>query len=377
MKRTQAKAIKRDLDKKMVLLSGPRQVGKSYLARSIAEGFRAPLYLNHDNAQDRAIIANQVWRSTTDLLVLDELHKMRGWKSYLKGLYDTRPKRLRILVTGSARLETFRQSGDSLAGRYFLHRLLPVSPAEATAAGVNVDLAHFLERGGFPEPFLAEDPADAGRWRRQYIDGLVREDILTFENVHELRAISLLLELLRERVASPVSYQSLSEDLGIAPNTVKRYIEILEALYIVFLVQPHARSIARSLNRQPKLYFYDTGLVNGDEGKRLENLVAGCLQKHLFLLEDRDGIPRTLRYLRTKEGKEVDFVLVEENRPTLMIEVKTSDRELAPGLAFFHDRYAIPGVQLVGDLRVESETRGLAILRALDWLKQLERPTRK
>ena len=376
MKRTQAKAIKRDLDKKMVLLSGPRQVGKSYLARSIAEGFRAPLYLNHDNAQDRAIIANQVWRSTTDLLVLDELHKMRGWKSYLKGLFDTRPKGLRILVTGSARLETFRQSGDSLAGRYFLHRLLPVSPAEATAAGVNVDLAHFLERGGFPEPFLAEDPADAGRWRRQYIDGLVREDILTFENVHELRAISLLLELLRERVASPVSYQSLSEDLGIAPNTVKRYIEILEALYIVFLVQPHARSIARSLNRQPKLYFYDTGLVNGDEGKRLENLVAGCLQKHLFLLEDRDGIPRTLRYLRTKDGKEVDFVLVEEKRPTLMIEVKASDRELAPGLVFFHDRYAIPGVQLVGDLRVESEHKGLAILRALDWLKQLERPTR-
>ena len=377
MNRTQAKAIKQDLDKKMVLLSGPRQVGKSYLARSIMEGFHAPQYLNHDNAQDRTIIRKQTWRSTTDLLVLDELHKMRGWKSFLKGIFDTRPKHLRILVTGSARLEAFRQSGDSLAGRYFLHRLLPISPAEATAVGVNVDLAHFLERGGFPEPFLAEDPADAGRWRRQYIDGLVREDILTFENVHELRAISLLLELLRERVASPVSYQSLSEDLGIAPNTVKRYIEILEALYIVFLVQPHARSIARSLNRQPKLYFYDTGLVNGDEGKRLENLVAVCLQKHLFLLEDRDGIPRTLRYLRTKDGKEVDFVMVEEKRPTLMIEVKASDRELAPGLVFFHDRYAIPGVQLVGDLRVESESKGLAILRALDWLKQLERPTRK
>jgi hypothetical protein len=173
-----------------------------------------------------------------------------------------------------------------------------------------------------------------------------------------------------------VSYQSLSEDLGIAPNTVKRYIEILEALYIVFRVQPHARSIARSLNRQPKLYFYDTGLVNGDEGKRLENMVAGCLQKHLFLLEDRDGIPRSLCTLRTKDGKEVDFVMVEKGRPTLMIEVKTSDRELAPGLVFFHDRYAIPGVQLVGDLRVESESKGLAILRAFDWLEQLERPTR-
>jgi hypothetical protein len=106
-------------------------------------------------------------------------------------------------------------------------------------------------------------------------------------------------------------------------------------------------------------------------------MVAGCLQKHLFLLEDRDGTPRTLRYLRTKDGKEVDFVLVEENRPTLMIEVKASDRELAPGLVFFRDRYAIPAVQLVGDLRVESEAKGLAILRALDWLRQLERPARK
>ena len=377
MRRTQAKAIGRDLEKKMVLLSGPRQVGKSYLARSIAEGFQAPQYLNHDSAQDRKIITQQAWRSTTDLLILDELHKMRGWKNYLKGLFDTRPKHLRILVTGSARLETFRQSGDSLAGRYFLHRLLPISPAEATAAKIDVGLDHFLERGGFPEPFLAEAPADAGRWRRQYLDGLVRDDILTFENVQELRAISLLLELLRERVASPASYQSLSEDLGIAPNTVKRYIEILEALYIVFRVQPHARSIARSLHRQPKLYFYDTGLVKGDEGQRLGNMVAGCLQKHLMLLEDRDGIARHLRYLRTKDGKEVDFVLVEETRPTLMIEVKTSDRGLSPGLAFFHDRYAIPGVQLVGDLRVESEAKGIAVLRAMDWLKALERPTGK
>jgi uncharacterized protein len=375
VRRSQAKVIARDLEKKMVLLSGPRQVGKSYLARAIAEGFRAPLYLNHDSAQDRTIIAKQAWRSTTDLVILDELHKMRGWKSYLKGLFDTRPKHRRILVTGSARLETFRQSGDSLAGRYFLHRLLPISPAEAAADAIDASLEHFLERGGFPEPFLTEEPADAGRWRRQYIDGLVRDDILTFENVQALRAISLLLELLRERVCSPASYQSLSEDLGISPNTVKRYIEILEALYIVFRVQPHARSIARSLHRQPKLYFYDTGLVKGDEGQRLENMVAVCLQKHLMLLEDRDGLARHLRYLRTKDGKEVDFVLVQEDRPLLMIEVKASDRDLSPGLTFFHDRYAISGVQLVGDLRVESESGGLAVLRAMDWLKRLDAPS--
>ncbi len=356
----------------MVLLSGPRQVGKSYLARMLMAGFRAPQYLNYDSAQDRAVIRAESWRGDTDLLILDELHKLPCWKSYLKGIYDTRRPHLRILVTGSARLETFRQSGDSLAGRYFLHRLLPVSPAEAGQAGISAGIDRFLDSGGFPEPFLSDDPLDVGRWRRQYLDGLVREDILTFDNVHDLRAISLLVELLRERVASPLSYQSLAEDLGIAPNTVKRYVEILEALYIVFRVRPHTRSIARSLQRQPKLYFYDTGLVKGDEGQRLENLVAMCLQKRLFHLEDRDGKPRSLHYLRTKEGKEVDFVTVENGQPLLMVEAKASDRTLTPGLRHFRDRYGIPGVQLVGDLRVETEHNGLSVRQAFPWLQALE-----
>jgi len=372
MRRVQAKAILRDLHKKMVLLSGPRQVGKSYLAKALMAEFRAPRYLNYDNTQDRAVIMHEGWRGDTDLLILDELHKLPRWKSYLKGIYDTRRSSLRILMTGSARLETFRKSGDSLAGRYFLHRLLPVSPAEAVHAGISAGIDRFLDSGGFPEPFLSEDPLDVGRWRRQYLDGLIREDILTFENVHELRAISLLVELLRERVASPLSYQSLAEDLGISPNTAKRYIEILEALYIVFRVQPHTRSIARSLQRQPKLYFYDTGLVKGDEGQRLENLVAMCLQKSLFYLEDRDGRPRALHYLRTKEGKEVDFVTVESGRPLLMVEVKATDRTLTTGLHYFRERYGIPGVQLVGDLRVETEHKGLSVRQAFPWLQALE-----
>ena len=129
----------------------------------------------------------------------------------------------------------------------------PVSPAEATRAGIAAGLEQFLDSGGFPEPFLA-DPRDVGRWRRQYLDGLIREDILNFENVHELRAISLLVDLLRERVASPLSYQSLAEDLGIAPNTVKRYIEILEALYIVFCVQPYTSLDCAFAPATTKLY---------------------------------------------------------------------------------------------------------------------------
>jgi predicted AAA+ superfamily ATPase len=372
MERIQRARILRDLGRKMVFLSGPRQVGKSWLAKDLSKEFNRPIYLNWDNSQDRDLILRQAWTSDRDLVVFDEIHKMPGWKGYLKGVYDTKPGGMAILVTGSARLETYRQSGDSLAGRYFQHRLFPLCPAEAAAAGEKRSLDHFLERGGFPEPFLAETDDDAKRWRRFYLDGLIREDILSFENIRELRAMNLLVELLRERVASPLSYQSLGEDTGAAPNTVKRYVEILEALYIVFRIYPHHRSIARSLLQQPKLYFFDTALVKGGPGPRLENHVALALRKELALREDEDGTPRELRYLRTKEGREADFIVSVEDSPRLAVEVKTQERDIAPGLSYFCGRYGIPGLQLVGDLRLEYEQGGVEVRCLQPWLESIE-----
>lgn len=371
MKRSQGDKILTDLKRKMVFLSGPRQVGKSWLARELAGKFEKPLYLNWDNRQDREILLRQAWPGESDLLVFDEIHKMPEWKNYLKGVYDTKRAATSILVTGSARLETFRQSGDSLAGRYFHHRLLPISPSEAMQAGEAKDLAHFLERGGYPEPFLAADAAEAGRWRRFYLDGLIREDILSFENIRELRAMNLLVELLRSRVASPLSYQSLSEDIGAAPNTVKRYIEILEALYIVFRIYPNSRSVARALTQQPKLYFYDTALVD-DSGARLENHVALGLLKELYRREDADGIRRQLGYLRTKEGRETDFLIAVGNTPRLAVEVKTSDRDISPDLAYFCAKYGMKGLQLVGDLRLEYDQDNVEVREAQSWLEKVE-----
>jgi len=370
MERKQTPNIIKDLNKKIVLLSGPRQVGKSWLAKAIASRFSSSAYLNYDNRDHREAIERYGWRGDTDLLILDELHKMPNWKNYLKGIYDTKPERLRILVTGSTRLDTVRQSGDSLAGRFFTHRLLPFSPAEVSE--LSFDLSRFLERGGFPEPLLAESKADADRWRRQYLDGLIREDILSFENIRELKAINLLVDLLRDRVGSPLSYQSLSEDIGIAPNTVKRYIEILEALYIVFRIYPFEGGIARSLLKQPKLYFFDTGLVRGDLGCKFENHTALCLLKRQAFLEDGDGSLRTLNYLRTKEGREVDFILVRERKPEMMIEAKLADKALSPNLRYFHERYAYPGIQLVADIALETDHDGLVVRKAMDWLRGLE-----
>lgn len=204
----------------------------------LAKYFPECVYLNYDSIEDRKIINDEMWLERTKLLILDELHKMPGWKNYLKGVFDTKPEHMTILVTCSARLEAFRQSGDSLAGRYFRHRLLPFSPSEVHRVESVIDLERFLTRGGFPEPFLAQDDIEADRWRMQYIDGLIRTDILDFEKIYNFKAIQLVLDLLRSRVGSPISYTSIAEDVGISPNTVKKYIQILKSLYIVFRLPP-------------------------------------------------------------------------------------------------------------------------------------------
>jgi len=371
MERRQQPLIVKDLTHKMVFLTGPRQVGKTSLALSIAENVERSTYLNYDNFAHRDIIRQGRWLPDTELLILDELHKMPQWKTYLKGIYDTKPAQLQMLVTGSARLETFRQSGDSLAGRFFRHRLNPLSLAEIPNA-TEKTLMQLMQRGGFPEPFLAPSDDDANRWRLQYIDGLIRTDILDFEKVHDFKAIQLTLDLLRQRVGSPLSYTSLARDVGCAPNTIKRYIEIFESLYIIFRVTPHHRNIARSVQKEAKIYFYDNGMVMGDEGIRFENLVAVSLLKHLNAIEDYQGKRTGLRTLRTKEKKEVDFVLVVDEHPVQMIEVKLRDDTPSPTLQYFHKKYCIPALQLVRHAVLERVENNIEIRQAYGFLHRLE-----
>ncbi len=371
MERYQKKYILKDLYKKLVFIVGPRQVGKTWLAQDIAKSFSNSVYLNYDNFKDRAFITNQSWLDDTDLLVLDEIHKMPEWKNFVKGVYDTKPSTMKMLITGSARLEAFHAGGDSMAGRFFKHRLLPFSPAELSHINENVDINKLLQHSGFPEPFLADDIIESDRWRMQYVNGLIRTDVLDFEKIHDFKAIELVLEMLRSRVGSPVSYKSIAEDVGVAPNTVKKYIQIFESLFLVFRTSPYSKNIARAILKEPKIYFFDTGMVEGNKGIKFENLVAVSLLKHVYALNDYLGKPYSLNYLRTKDRAEVDFCIVNRDGPEIMIEVKLSNDTPGKSILNFNRRYNISGIQLVLNLKQEKKEKNIEIRKGINYLSSL------
>ena len=375
MKRYLDDLVATDLQRKMVLLTGPRQVGKTTLCRQMMGRFPSTQYLNWDVAADRTILQRQTWAARNRLLVMDEIHKMPDWKNWLKGVVDGRSPEQALLITGSARMETWRQSGDSLAGRYLPFRLHPISVREwcEQQGGTPPEaLARLMERGGFPEPCLAATVEDAERWRRQYFTDLIREDVVEFSRLHEITAMRLFVELLRERVGSPLSLASIARDLAVSPVTLKRYLDILQALYIVFTVQPWHHNIARAILQTPKVYFFDTGLVRGDAGVRFENAVAAMLLKHAHFRQDAQGKSIGLHYIRTKDGAEVDFALSEENRLTHLIECKLSDKVPHRALTRFANHFAeAEAVQIVYELRQEEHRAPVHILDAASWLRGL------
>ncbi len=360
--------ILNDLQKKMVFIVGPRQVGKTWLAKDISKNFKTSVYLNYDNFEDRNIIINQSWLSETELIIFDELHKMKQWKNFIKGIYDTKPSYQKILVTGSARLDFFRQSGDSLTGRYFLHHLMPFTIAEFENELI---LDKLINRSGFPEPFLSEDEIEVKRWRKQYIDTLIKEEILEIERINQLKELKLIFEILRRNVGSPVSFKSIAEDVQLSVNTVKKYVNILETLFLIFIVKPFSKNIARAILKMPKIYFYDTGLVIGDNGKKFENFIAISLLKDVYARNDYLGENRELCYIRTKDGREIDFCIVADNEIEKIIECKYSKSVIDKNLNYFTQKHSLQGLQIVKELKQEYEYKNIRVLKASNFLKSL------
>ncbi len=364
--------IHRDLQKKMVFVGGPRQVGKTTLAKKLlaTEQWQGR-YFNWDFDEDRQDILARKWQAQDRLLIFDELHKFARWKNWLKGLYDVYSEEHAYLVTGSARLDVYRRGGDSLLGRYHYWRLHPFTLDELPPGFTSDDsLKRLMTLGGFPEPFLSGSEREARCWRRDRLDRVIREDIRDLESIRNIQHLSLFLDLLRSRVGGIVVISNLAGDVQVSPKTAKVWLEILERMYLVFIVRPYTRSLPRAIQKPPKVYFFDNGDVLGDEGPRFENLVAATLLKRLHFLEDFEGYRYELRYIRDKEGREVDFAILREGVLEELIEVKCGDDTPSRSLLYYANKLKPPKVtQLVAGLERSFDYNGIKVTDPITYFR--------
>ena len=339
----------------MIFVSGPRQVGKTTTCRRLDKDH---YYLNWDDQDDRRLILRGPHAVTenlelerlkthpTRIVVFDEIHKYRRWKTFLKGLFDKRSDRLRIVVTGSARLDVYKRGGDSLMGRYLLYRMHPLSVGELIFANVSDEVVRsprtlaakkfdaLYKYGGYPEPFSKRDLRFSRRWQKLRTHQLLREDIRDLTQIQDVAQLEILLTLLTERSSTQLSYSGLSREIHVSVDTVRRWIATLSSLHHGFLIRPWFRNVTKSLRKEPKWYLRDWSGIR-EPGQRAETFVACHLLKAVETWVDLGLGAYELRYLRDKEKREVDFVVIRDNEPWFLVEVKYKDESLSPALHYF------------------------------------------
>ncbi len=370
--------LKKDLKEKILIITGPRQSGKTMLSKHLHPSSVKFDYFNYFDAKDRLMVERQEWNPYCKYLVFDELHIKKNWKQWLKALYEKTELKQGIIVTGSARLEAYKRTGDSLAGCFFPFRLHPLDVKEICQIHKKADpeqiLTRLLEIGGFPEPYLKGSKQFYRRWANTHTSAILKEDMLELDKYQRISQLETLLELLKTSVGSAIQYENLSKILQCDGKTVKKMLNLLEGFYFIFKIQPYYKNIRKSIRKQPKYYFYDIAQVS-DKGARFENLVACALLKNNHFKEDCYGEKRQLYYLKNKDKKEIDFLITKDNKPFQMIETKWKDEKLTSHFDLFTKDIPDPvkKIQLVRSCsRQRLHTSGCHIWPAADWLKNIK-----
>lgn len=389
-------------DKSMIFLSGPRQAGKTTLARMIAASFANSLYFNWDIPGHRTRLIEtptffeDVERrdATTPLIIFDEIHKYRDWKNYIKGVYDGFHDRFQFLISGSGRLDLYRKGGDSLAGRYFLFHLWPFTIAEMGKRNVTIDSflnnplqitvregdalketwKRLSELSGFPEPYLTNKPTSYRRWSNTYSQQLIREDIRDMTDVKAIHDTEILYTLLPSKVGSPVSVPSFVRDLKASYNTIQNWLSIFERFFLIFSIGSWSRKIARAIQKERKVYMWDTPRIK-EPAARFENMVALELWRAVTAWNDMGHGLFSLHFIKNKDKQEVDFLIANEHEPFLLVEAKLTDTQPSPALRKFQHALKVPAVQLTdegdGYRLLTNEDQHILVAPAYQWLSQL------
>jgi uncharacterized protein len=387
---------------KMAFVSGPRQVGKTTLAKRYQEQFEQSLYLNWDSiSHQKKILSDPSFfeKENRDpkkpfLLIFDEIHKYARWKNYLKGIYDQYKDEFKFLVTGSGRLDLFKKGGDSLLGRYFSVPLFPLSLGELRGRLLNFKefnkalqdppssskedrerYESLFRFSGFPEPLSRGTTTFYNRWFSERKTLLIREDIRDASAIREISLLEHLGHLIPDRVGNPLSLNALKEDIGVAFETVRDWLLLLEQFFYLFRLTPFTGRLARTLRKESKVYLFDWVEVE-QESSRFENLVALHLLKAVRLWKAMGEVDIGLNYIRDKEKREVDFVLSEKGKPFYLIECKTSEENLSPSILRFQQKLRVPvAIQLLHKPGVckKMKTQGLTqwVISADRWLTTL------
>ena len=372
------KYLKKELRNKILILTGPRQSGKTMLSRHLLGSEKNHDYFNYFDPSDRLNLEKKEWNRKAKYLVFDEFHIKKDWKRWLKVLYEKEKLSQGIIVTGSARLEAYKRMGDSLAGCFFSFRLHPLDLREICQLykkqAPDEILDRLLKVSGFPEPYFRGSQSFYNRWQKTHTESILQEDMLELDRYHRISQLQTLLELLKNYVGQSVRYETLSSVLQCDGKTVKKMLDLLESFYFIFKVLPYYKNISKSIRKSPKYYFYDIAQVK-NTGARFENLVACALLKNNHFREDCYGENRELFYLRNKDKREVDFLVTKEHVPYQMIEVKWKNDKLSTHFdCFARDMTeSVQKIQLIKELHRERSTiSGHQICKASSWLSNLK-----
>ncbi|KPA11848.1 ATPase AAA [Candidatus Magnetomorum sp. HK-1] len=364
-----------DIQNKMVFIGGARQVGKTTFSLSFLKkpDENSPAYMNWDDIIVRPDILSGKLPANQKIIILDEIHKFAKWRNLIKGFYDKNKSKFSFIITGSARLDYYSKGGDSLQGRYHYYRLHPFSLMEVNPNPSQSDVEQLLKFGGFPEPLLNGNEKFWRRWQRERINRVIYDDIRDLENIREISLLELLVEELKNRVASPLSIKKIKDLLGVAHETVERWIQIFERMYYCFRVPPFGPPKIRAVKKEQKLYLWDWSIIEAP-GPKFENFIASQLLKYCHYIEDTQGYQMELRFLRDTDKREVDFVVIKEKKPIFAVECKNSDKKMNPALYYFKERTQIPQFFQVHCGKADYEQNGVRVLPVETFCKELDMP---